>query len=173
MPSGRRETPHDCDTRCPGYSPSRLLPGHECSRLPRQARLSGSRRPGRKAEAAAADLVTSPWECRSCDGGGGAHRPRAVSARTRNAGSPSQPWRTHQGRVCGARSGRVPRDRRRSGARRLSDSCGNRQSMHSALRMSASQRRSRAEVLRHALRFDWRGRCRPTSRHRYKPSGGP
>src|SRR2546422_6064649 len=85
-PPGRRETPRDCATRCPGCSRSRLLPGHECSRRPRQAGLSGSRRRGRTAEAAAADLVTSSWECRSCDGGGGAaFRPRAVSARTRNA----------------------------------------------------------------------------------------
>ena len=49
--------------------------------------------------------MTPSWKCHSCDGGGGAAwRPRAVSARTRNAtarrppfslaASPSQPWRT-------------------------------------------------------------------------------
>jgi hypothetical protein len=73
--------PRDCATRCPGCTRSRPLPGHECSRRTRQAGLSGSRRRGRKAEGAAADLVTSSWEYRSCDGGGGAGAPPACGFR--------------------------------------------------------------------------------------------
>src|SRR5207253_8052471 len=64
-----------------GLEGSRLLPGHEYSRRPRQAGLSGSRNRGRKAEAAAADLVTSSWEWPSCDGGGGVGAPPACDFR--------------------------------------------------------------------------------------------
>jgi hypothetical protein len=48
---------------------------------PWQAGLSGPRRRDRKTEAAAADLVTSSWECRTCDGDGGAGAPPACGFR--------------------------------------------------------------------------------------------